>query len=49
MTTLPVEAAGGSLELVQLLGGKGTVAVKDGAISLDLTGAPQYITLRPGK
>ena len=44
--TLPVEAAGATLEQVRLLGERGTVEVKNGAISLALTGAPQYIMLR---
>jgi polysaccharide biosynthesis protein PslG len=42
--TIPVKAVG-SLDLFQIYGEKGTVAVENGTISLTLTGAPQYITV----
>ena len=42
--TIPIEVTG-SLETFQLYGEQGTNIVQDGRITLNLTGAPQYITL----
>lgn len=42
---IPVETTG-YLEMFQLYGEKGTTAVQGGTITLTLTGAPQYVTLR---
>lgn len=48
--TVPLEgAAAGPLQAVRLLGEKETVEVKNGSVTLALTGAPQYITVRAGK
>jgi hypothetical protein len=46
--TLPVEAKG-ALETSDLYGKKGSIAAKNGSITLNLTGAPQYVTLNPGR
>jgi hypothetical protein len=43
--SIPVESAG-PLALTQLLGEKGTVEAQGGSISVKLTGAPQYITVK---
>ena len=42
--TVPVKTTG-SLETVQIYGERGSVGVKDGRITLSLTGAPQYISV----
>ncbi|MEX0777932.1 MAG: cellulase family glycosylhydrolase [Phycisphaeraceae bacterium] len=46
--SIPVQATG-SLPTVQIYGEKGTVEVKGGTISLTISGAPQYITVRAAK
>ena len=46
--TIPVQATG-SLPTVQIYGEKGAVEVNGGAISLTISGAPQYITVRAAK
>jgi len=43
--TLPVQATG-PLETVSLMGGKGTIDIKGGSLAINLTGAPQYITIK---
>ena len=43
---IPVKSTG-SLATFQLYGEKGTIVAKEGKITLNLTGAPQYITLNP--
>src|SRR5262249_27526787 len=44
--TIPVQAAAAQLPLTQIYGEKSTVPVAMGAIKVNLTGAPQYITLK---
>ncbi len=46
--TIPVQTTG-SLTTVQLKGEKSDVEVKNGGVTLTITGAPQYITVSAGK
>lgn len=43
---IPVATAAGALTLVDLYGQQTRIAVADGAVTLTLTGSPQYVSLR---